>query len=312
MRVFLAGATGVVGRRLVPALIAAGHEVTGLARSPRRADDMRAAGAGAVTADALDREAVIAAVAAARPECVVHELTAIPPVPNPNRLDQDFAATNLLRTEGTDNLVAAARESGARRLVAQSFAGWPYAREGGPVKVEDDPLDSHPPANARQTHEAIRHLEDAVTGAEGIDGIVLRYGALYGPGTSLGVGGMNTDLVRRRRFPIVAGGTGVWSFAHIDDVTSATVAALERAAPGIYNVCDDDPAPVNEWLPALAEAIGARRPRRIPGWMARRALGEFGFAWMTTVRGASNQKLRGELDWRPRWSSWREGFRSGL
>ena len=164
----------------------------------------------------------------------------------------------------------------------------------------------------RQTLGAIRHLEDAVIGAEGLDGIVLRYGSLYGPGTSLGADGEHTELIRRRRFPIVGGGTGVWSFARVDDVTSATVGALERARPGIYNVCDDDPAPVNEWLPALAEAIGAKRPRRIPAWMARRPLGEFGFAWMTTVRGASNEKLRRELDWRPRWPTWREGFRSGL
>ncbi|MQA73857.1 MAG: NAD-dependent epimerase/dehydratase family protein [Solirubrobacterales bacterium] len=312
MRVFVAGATGAVGKRLVPALIEAGHEVTGMTRSPQRADAVRAAGAEAVIADALDRAAVIAAVSAARPEVVVHELTAIRAVLNPKRLDEEFAETNRLRTEGTDNLLAAAREAGARRLVAQSFGGWPYAREGGPVKSEDDPLDPHPPGPARRTLDAIRHLEAAVTEAEGVEGIVLRYGAFYGPGTSLGADGENTDLVRRRRFPIVAGGTGVWSLVHIDDAASATVVAIERGAPGIYNVCDDEPAPVNEWLPALAEAIGAKRPRRVPAWMARRPLGEFGFAWMTNVRGASNEKLRSELDWRPRWPSWRQGFRSGL
>jgi nucleoside-diphosphate-sugar epimerase len=312
MRIFVAGATGVVGARLVPALVKAGHQITGMTRSPRRGEDLRAAGAEAAIADALDREAVIAAVVAARPEAVLHELTAIPPVANPSRLDQDFAETNRLRTEGTDHLVAAARAAGASRLVAQSFAGWPYVREGGPVKSEGDPLDPHPPKPARETLEAIRHLEAAVTEAEGLEGVVLRYGTIYGPGTSLGATGEHTELIRRRRFPIVGGGKGVWSFVHVDDVASATVAAVERAEPGIYNVCDDDPAAVRDWLPALAEAIGAKRPRRVPAWMARRPLGEFGFAWMTNVRGASNEKLRRELDWRPRWSSWRQGFTSAL
>jgi 2-alkyl-3-oxoalkanoate reductase len=312
MRIFVAGATGALGRRLVPQLVAGGHEVTGMTRSPGKAGWLRAAGAEPVVADALDRDDVLRVVAAARPEVVVHQLTDLAAMTNFRRFDAGFAATNRLRTEGTDHLLAAARAAGARRLVAQSFAGWPFARVGGPVKTEDDPLDPDPPAELRRTLDAIRHLEAAVAQAEGIEGLVLRYGGFYGPGTSAGEGGYVLEDLRRRRFPIVGAGTGVWSFVHIDDAAAATVAAVERGTPGIYQIVDDDPAPVAEWLPVLAEAAGARPPRRVPVWAARLLGGEHGVVLMTEVRGASNAKAKRELGWRPAWPSWRQGFRTGL
>ncbi len=312
MRIFVAGATGVLGRRLVPLLVAGGHQVAAMTRSPGKAAGLRAAGAEPVVADALDREAVLGAVAAARPEVVVHQLTDLAATINFRKFDAGFAATHRLRTEGTDHLLEAARAAGARRLVAQSFAGWPFARIGGPVKTEDDPLDPDPPAELRRTLDAIRHLEAAVLGAQGIEGVVLRYGGFYGPGTSAGAGGYMLDDLRRRRFPIVGAGTGVWSFVHIDDAATATVAAVERGAPGLYQVVDDDPAPVAEWLPALAAAAGARPPRRVPVWLARLLAGEHGVVLMNEVRGADNAKAKRELGWRPAYPSWRQGFRAGL
>ena len=312
MRIFVAGATGALGRRLVPLLVSDGHQVTGMTRTPGKAAGLRAAGAEPVVADALDRDQVLEAVVAARPEVVVHELTALTAMTGFRRFDREFAATNRLRTEGTDHLLAAARAAGARRFVAQSFAGWPFARVGGPVKTEDDPLDPDPPAQLRGTLDAIRHLEAAVGGAEGIQGVVLRYGSFYGPGTSVGVGGYVLEDLRRGRYPIVGAGTGVWSFIHIDDAATATVAAIERGAPGVYQIVDDDPAPVSAWLPALAAAVGARPPRRIPAWLARLLAGELAVVLMTEVRGASNAKAKRELGWRPAWPSWRQGFRGGL
>ncbi|HEX2159334.1 MAG TPA: NAD(P)-dependent oxidoreductase [Actinomycetes bacterium] len=312
MRIFVAGATGALGRRLVPLLVSAGHQVTAMTRSPGKTAGLRAAGAAPVVADALDRDDLLRVVAAARPEVVVHQLTDLAGTTNLKKFDAGFAATNRLRTEGTDNLLAAARAAGARRLVAQSFAGWPFARLGGPVKTEEDPLDPDPPAELRRTLDAIRHLEAAVLGAEGIEGVVLRYGGFYGPGTSAGVGGYLLDDLRRRRLPIVGAGTGVWSFIHIDDAAAATVAAVERGAPGLYQIVDDDPAPVSEWLPALAEAAGARPPRRVPVWAARLLAGEHGVILMTEIRGADNAKAKRELGWRPAYPSWRQGFRTGL
>jgi 2-alkyl-3-oxoalkanoate reductase len=312
MRIFVAGATGVLGRRLVPLLVSGGHQVTGMTRSPGKVAALRAAGAQPVVADALDRDDLVRVVTAARPEVVVHQLTDLAGMTNFRRFDAGFAATNRLRTEGTGHLLAAARAAGTRRLVAQSFAGWPFARVGGPVKTEDDPLDPDPPAELRRTLDAIRELEAAVVGAEGIEGLVLRYGGFYGPGTSAGEGGYVLDELRRRRFPIVGAGTGVWSFVHIDDAAAATMAAVERGAPGIYQIVDDDPAPVAEWLPALAAAAGARPPRRVPVWAARLLAGEHGVVLMTQVRGASNAKARRELGWRPAYASWRQGFRTGL
>ena len=312
MRIFVAGATGALGRRLVPLLVSGGHQVTGMTRSPGKAAWLRAAGAEPVVADALDRDDVLRVVTAARPEVVVHQLTDLAGMTNLRRFDAGFAATNRLRTEGTDHLLAAARAAGARRLVAQSFAGWPSARVGGPVKTEEDPFDSDPPAELRRSLDAIRHLEAAVAQAEGIEGLVLRYGGFYGPGTSAGEGGYILEELRRRRFPIVGAGTGIWSFVHIDDAATATVAAVERGAPGIYQIVDDDPAPVAEWLPVLAAAAGARPPRRVPVWAARLLAGEHGVVLMTEVRGASNAKAKRELGWRPAWPSWRQGFRAGL
>jgi nucleoside-diphosphate-sugar epimerase len=312
MRIFVAGATGALGRRLVPLLVGGGHQVTAMTRSPGKAAGLRAAGAEPVVADALDRDAVLLAVAAARPEVVVHQLTDLATTTNLRKFDAGFAATNRLRTEATDHLLTAARAAGTRRFVAQSFAGWPFARIGGPVKTEDDPLDPVPPAELRRTLDAIRQLEAAVLGAEGIEGVVLRYGGFYGPGTSAGAGGYMLDDLRRRRFPIVGAGTGVWSFIHIDDAAAATAAAVERGAPGIYQIVDDDPAPVSDWLPALAAAAGAKPPRRVPAWLARLLGGEHGVVLMTEVRGASNAKAKRELGWTPAYRSWRQGFRTGL
>jgi nucleoside-diphosphate-sugar epimerase len=315
MRVFVAGATGALGSRLVPMLVEAGHSVAGMTRTPEKAGRIEAAGAEPVVADALDRAAVSEAVRGAEPEVIVHQLTALTGLSgNPRRFDREFATTNRLRTEGTDHLLSAAREAGARRFVAQSFAGWPYAREGGSAKTEDDRLDPDPPAAERETFAAIRYLENAVTGTDGLEGLVLRYGGFYGPGTSLARDSRDAfqETIRKRRFPIVGAGTGVWSFVHIDDAASGTLAAVERGEPGIYNVVDDDPAPVSEWLPALADAIGAKPPRRLPVWVGRLVGGELVVSLMTQVRGASNAKAKRELGWQPTHPSWREGFRTAL
>jgi 2-alkyl-3-oxoalkanoate reductase len=307
MNIFLAGATGALGRSLVPKLIEAGHTVTGMTRSPAKADLLRSQGAIPAVADALDRRAVIAAVVAAQPDVVVHELTAIGEF-DPRRPDKTFALTNQLRTEGTDILLMAARQAGARRFVAQSFAGWPYERSGAAAKAEDAPLDPDPPKGIRETHAAIRHLEAAVLAG---DGIVLRYGGFYGPGTGLARGGEQYDAVQARKFPVVGDGAGVWSLVHIDDAATATLAAIERGEPGaVYNIVDDEPAPVREWLPELAKAIGARPPRHLPRFLGRLALGPAGTAMMTEIRGASNAKARRELGWIPAYPTWRQGFQT--
>jgi 2-alkyl-3-oxoalkanoate reductase len=307
MRVFLAGATGAVGSRLVPQLIAAGHSVVGTTRHQDKADRLRFLGAEPAVLDPLDPAAVTAAVAAAEPDVLVHQLTALSGLSNLRAFEREFAETNRLRTEGTDILLAAGRAAGVRRVVAQSFGGWPYARVGGPVKDEDAPLDPTPAPNAVTGLAAIRHLETAVV-AYG-EGLALRYGGFYGPGTSLGPGGVHVDIVRARKFPIVGDGGGIWSFCHIDDAASATVAAIERGAPGVYNVADDEPAPVREWLPVLAAALGAPPPRHVPAWLARPLLGGQGMVMMTTARGMSNAKAKRELDWTPAYPSWRDGFR---
>ncbi len=312
MRVFVAGATGAIGRRLIPLLVQAGHSVVGMTRSPHKSAELRAAGAEPAVVDALDAGAILAAVRKAAPEIVVHQLTAIPAMLDFRKIEEQFVLTNRLRTEGTDHLLAAALAVGARRFVAQSFTGWPYARTGGPVKTEEDPLDTNPPAAMRKILEAIRYLESRVAGATEIEGIVLRYGGFYGPGNAIGEGGTLLEQVRRRRVPIVGAGTGVWSFVHIDDAARATLAAIERGRPGICNIVDDVPARVSVWLPALASAIGAKPPRHIPAWLARWLIGEQGIMFMTEVRGASNAKAKRELGWQPLWASWREGFARGL
>ncbi len=310
MKIFLAGATGVIGRRLVPQLVGSGHEVVALTRTQAKADALAAAGAEPVIADALDRDAVSTAVAKAAPEVVVHQLTALAGPMDIRKIDEAFAATNTLRTLGTDILLDAAVSAGARAFAAQSFAGWPYARAGALVKTEDDPLDPEPAPRMRSTLDAIRHLESTVTGAKGIAGVALRYGGFYGPGTSVAADGEIVQMVRRRRFPIVGGGAGIWSFIHVDDAATATRLAIERGATGVYNIVDDDPAPVREWLPALAAAAGAKPPMRLPGWVGRLALGPHGLAMMTEIRGASNAKAKLDLGWQPMHPSWRDGFRT--
>ncbi|MCI0686884.1 MAG: NAD(P)-dependent oxidoreductase [Sporichthyaceae bacterium] len=308
MRIFVAGATGVLGQKLVPMLVDRGHEVTGMTRTPSKTALLRELGAQPAVADGLDAGAVMAAIRAAEPEVVVHEMTALDVPPDMRHVDRVFGLTSQLRTEGTDHLLAAAREVGARRFVAQSFTGWPNARTGAAVKTEEDPLDPDPPAGIKQTLAAIRYVESAVTDSAAPAGLVLRYGAFYGPGTSIAPGGDIVELVRKRKFPLVGGGTGVWSFIHIEDAAAATAAAVERGGPGLYNVVDDDPAKVADWLPALASAAGAKPPLRLPTWVGRLAAGEIAVNLMTNVRGSSNAKARKELDWVPRYSSWREGF----
>jgi nucleoside-diphosphate-sugar epimerase len=314
MRIFLAGATGALGRQLVPRLVERGHEVTGMTRSESKQQTIWDLGGRPVVADALDPESVAQAVAAAEPEAIVHQLTAISHALDMRHFAREFAQTNRLRTEGTDHLLAAGRAVGARRFVAQSYAPAIFARAGGPVKSEDDPLDESPPDQMRTTVDAIRHLEDAVTGAAWTEGVVLRYGAFYGPGTnfSLGPEGTMVQAIRKRQIPLVGGAGGVWSFIHIEDAAEATVNAIEGRGRGIYNVVDDEPAAVADWLPVAAEAVAAPAPRRVPRWLGRLLAGAPVTVMMTEARGASNAKAKRELAWRPRHASWREGFATGL
>ncbi|HEX8101691.1 MAG TPA: NAD(P)-dependent oxidoreductase [Solirubrobacteraceae bacterium] len=314
MKVFVAGATGVLGRALVPQLVARGHEVVGMTRSASKQDLLRGLGARPVVADALDPDAVAAAVAAAEPEVVVHQLTALSGRFDLRHVDRFFAATNRLRTEGTDHLLAAALAAGARRFVAQSYAGWPAARTGGPVKDEDAPFDPDPPKQLQAALDAIHHLEAAVTGAAGLEGVVLRYGGFYGPGTTLSADpdAEHTRAIRRRQFPVVGDGGGMWSFVHVDDAAAATAVAVERGRRGIYNVVDDEPAPARTWMPELASVLGAKPPRRVPRWVGRLLAGEAATVMLTEVRGASNEKAKRELGWRPRYATWRQGFAQGL
>ena len=314
MKVFVAGATGALGKQLVPMLVERGHEVTGMTRMSAKADLIRSLGARPVVADALDPETVAQAVAEAQPEAVIHQLTAIDAGSMTRSLDKMFTLTNRLRTEGTDQLLAAARAVGARRFIAQSFAGWPFERTGGPVKTEEDPLQASPPKSVTQSLGAIRYVEETVTGADGIEGLALRYGGFYGPSTSLGLNpdGEQIEMIRKRRFPVVGDGAGIWSLVHIQDAASATAAALERGEPGLYNVVDDEPVPVSVLLPELAKTIGAKPPRHVPRWLGRLLAGEGMTIMMTEARGASNAKAKRELGWEPRYPSWRQGFREGL
>ena len=298
MRVFVAGATGAIGKQLVPRLVAAGHEVHGMTRSESKQAMLYELGAVPVVADAVGK---------ARPNVIVHQLTAIGAL-DMRHFDRDFALTNRLRTEGTDHLLSAGQAMRVRRFVAQSYGAWPYVRIGGPVKSEEDPLDPAPAREMRETLAAIRHLEQAVLGARWTEGIVLRYGAFYGPGTSMAPGGEQFELVRRRKFPLIGDGGGVWSFIHIADAAEATVAAVEHGSRGVYNIVDDDPAPVVEWLPALAQQLGAKKPMRVPRFIGRLVAGEAGVVMMTDARGASNAKAKRELAWRPAHPSWRQGF----
>jgi 2-alkyl-3-oxoalkanoate reductase len=307
MRVFVAGAAGAIGRRLVPQLVDRGHQVTATTRSGGKVELLRALGAEPVVVDGLAAAAVGEAVARAEPDAIVHQMTALAGAPDLRRFDRWFAETNALRTRGTEHLLAAARAAGVERFVAQSYTGWTNSRTGGLVKTEADPLDPSPAKAQRQSLAAIRFLERVVAEAP-LAGIVLRYGNFYGPGASEPL----VELVRRRRFPLIGAGGGVWSWIHLDDAAAATVAALERGERGVYHVVDDEPAAVSEWLPYLAKIVGARPPLRVPAWLGRLAAGEAAVRWMTEGRGASNEKARRELDWRPAWHSWREGFRGGL
>ena len=305
MRVFVAGATGALGRHLVPMLVAAGREVTATTRTPGKLAQLREAGAEPVVVDGLDREAVMAAVRAAAPEVIVHQMTALAGMRSLRKPDQVFAATNELRTRGTDNLLAAAAQAGTRRVIAQSNDR-AYERSGGPVKTEEDPLASRPPSpSSARSLAAIKHVDETVPLAAP-EGIVLRYGAFYGPGASE----LLLDAVRKRQVPVIGGGTGISSFIEITDAAAATLAAVEGGAPGAYNVVDSDPAPVAEWLPYLAKVAGAKPPLRVPAWLVRLLAGEFMVAQMTSARGSSNEKARKELGWEPRYPSWREGFRA--
>ena len=312
MKVFVAGAAGAVGKQLVPQLIASGYEVVAMTRTPQHTGALSKMGAEPVVVDAFDRAAVIDAVQRARPEIVIHQLTALTGVKNYAKFDQEFALTNRLRTEGTDHLLAGAQAAGTRRFIAQSYGNWNYARTGTTLKTEEDRLDPTPPRNQMQTLKAIHYLENAVLTTDGIEGIALRYGNLYGPGTGFAADGDIVASVRKRALPIVGDGAGVWSFIHVADAASAAIAAIEHGAPGVYNVADDEPAPVATWLPELALILGAKPPMRIPVWLARTIVGEVGVSMMTQIRGTSNAKAKRELAWKPGYSSWRQGFRTGL
>jgi nucleoside-diphosphate-sugar epimerase len=305
MRVLVAGATGAVGKQLVPQLIAAGHQVTATTRSPGKAAGLQAADVDVAVVDGLDAIGVGEAVARAEPEVVIHQMTALSDF-DLRHIEQTFARTNELRTTGLDNLMAAAQAAGARRMIVQSYTGWPNIRTGSPVKTEDDPLDPGPPPAMLATLDAIRYLENAVVSSP-MEGVVLRYGSLYGPGAT----DLFIDMIKRRQVPVIGNGAGIWSFTHIEDAASAAVATLDRG-DGIYNIVDDEPAPVGEWLPALAAAVGAKKPLRLPVWLGRLAAGQAAVSMMTQVRGSSNAKAKRELPWVLAWPTWREGFAHGL
>ena len=308
MRVFVAGATGAVGRELVPALKAAGHSVAGLTRSESKANAIKRAGALPIVADVFDAPSIRQALITFEPEIVIHEMTGLAGMADLTHFDRTFAATNRLRTEGTDLLLQAAREAGVRRFIAQSYCGWTFARTGGAVKSEAEALDPDPPAEMRRTLEAIQHLERVVTGSSAPEGIVLRYGSFYGVGTGM-LEPVVIEQIRRRRMPMIGNGSAWWSFLHVRDAASATVAAIERGVTGnIYNIADDEPAQVKEWLPALASMLGAKPPLHVPAWLGRLLAGEHMVAMMTQVRAGSNAKAKRELGWRPAYPTWRAGF----
>jgi 2-alkyl-3-oxoalkanoate reductase len=318
MKVFVAGATGAIGTQLIPQLTAAGHDVVGMTRSPVKSEMLRGLGARPVVADALDPDAVARVVAESEPEVIIHQLTSLkgePGLRDMRQPDRFAEPTNRLRTEGTDHLLAAGQAVGIRRFIAQSIVAiGTYARTGGPIKTEDDPADRDLPAKGRSAADALRYLEGTVSGIDWAEGLVLRYGAFYGPGTGISADpeAFLAKAIRKRRFPIIGDGGGVWSHVHIEDAASATVAAIEAGRPGIYNVVDDEPAPVREWLPFLAEQLGAKPPRRVPRFVVRLLAGEAPVVMMTEARGGSNAKAKRELGWQPRWSTWRIGFAKGL
>lgn len=312
MRIFLAGATGVIGEQLVPLLVAGGHQVVATTRKPEKVGRLRAQGAEPVVVDGLDRDVVMEAVVAAHPDAIVNQMTALTSTRSLKHFDDEFAVTNRLRTEGTSHLLEAARAAGTSKIVVQSYTGWPNERRGGRVKTEDDPLDSNPPKAMTRSLNAIRALEQMVTKSDGVTGTALRYGSLYGPGTFLSNQSETVTMIRQRKFPLVGNGAGVWSFLHVKDAARATQLALERDAPGLYNIVDDDPAEASEWLPYLAQLVGAKPPYKLPVWLARFVVGDAGVSMMTQIRGSSNAKAKRDLGWQPEYASWRDGFRRGL
>jgi nucleoside-diphosphate-sugar epimerase len=307
MRVFVAGAAGAIGLRLVPQLIASGHQVTATTRSAGKVDRLRSLGADPVVVDGLDATTVGEAVARAEPDAIVHQMTALAGKQDMRHFDKWFAVTNQLRTTGTEHLLAAAKAAGVGKFVAQSYTGWSNIREGGPVKTENDPFDPHPAKAQTETMAGLQFLDRVVPTAP-LNGIVLRYGTFYGPGATDSI----LESIRKRQLPIIGDGAGIWSWVHLDDAAAATVAAVEHGRSGIYNIADDEPAPVAEWLPYLATLVGAKRPMRVPVWLARLAAGQVAVQWMTEGRGASNEKAKRELDWKPGFASWRDGFAHDL
>lgn len=312
MKIFVAGSTGAVGKHLLPLLKEKKHEVVALTRTPEKSRLVEELGATPVIADVFNKDELISAIRKAEPEVVIHQLTALTGAGNFKKFDEEFALTNRFRTEVLDTMLEAARSVGSRRFIAQSFSGWPFAREGGPVKTEEDPLDPTPPKSFSKTLAAIRQLEDTIRSAEDVGGIALRYGIFYGPGTGIAKDGNIVEAIKKHKLPLVGDGGGIWSFTHIEDVAGSTVAAIANGSPGIYNVVDDEPAPVSTWLPYLAEALGAKPPQKLPVWLARFFIGEGGVSMMTKIRGASNTKAKHELNWTPKYKSWREGFVKGL
>jgi len=312
MKIFVAGGTGAVGKRLVPLLVARGHSVVATTRSNTKIEELHRTGAEAVMLDGLNRAAVMEVIDAVRPDVIVHQMTALASMKSLKKFDDEFKTTNRLRTTGTEYLIDAARRVGTRKLIVQSYAGWPAIRQGGRVKTEEDPLDPQPPNSMSRTLEGIRRLEAIVAAASDLTGIVLRYGSFYGPGTSFAPGGEIIEAIRGRKFPVVGDGQGVWSFIHMDDVAMATCLAIERGTQGVYNIVDDEPAEVSVWLPYLAKVLGAKPPRYVPTWLGRLVIGDAGVSMMTKIRGASNAKAKDRLAWQPLYSSWREGFLGSL
>jgi nucleoside-diphosphate-sugar epimerase len=310
MRVFLAGASGAIGRPLVRQLVAAGHEVTGMTRRHERAEQIRAAGANAVVCDAFEAAALEEAVRAAAPDVVINELTSLPQRYDPRRASF-YEATNRVRSEGGRNLLAAARAASARRFITQSIS-FLYAPEGDWVKDEEARPFDHAPGHFGPSVRVLLEHERAVVESPDLDGMVLRYGQFYGPGTYFARDGHVGRETRRCLFPVIGEGTGVFSFIHVEDAAGATVAALERGAPGVFNVADDEPAPLHEWLPVYAAALGARPPWRAPAWLVRLVAGRAVAENALSFRGASNAKAKRELGWQPRYQSWRQGFREAL
>ncbi|MCB0190742.1 MAG: NAD(P)-dependent oxidoreductase [Anaerolineae bacterium] len=310
MKIFIAGATGAIGRYLLPRLTEAGHEVTAMTRSQNRMEQIRQAGAKPVVCDVFDRDHLKQAMVTAQPEIVIHQLTNLPQQIDPRRVEQALAQTNRLRTEGTEILMEAAKAAGTRRFIAQSVAFY-YAPTGSLPATEDEQLYKNAPADFANIVHAVDQLEHTVLNTPGIDGTILRYGYFYGPGTAYAEDGSFTQEVRRRRMPIIGNGNGVFSFVHVEDAAIATILALNNK-PGIYNIVDDEPAPIREWLPSYADMLNAPRPMRLPKLIGRLAAGRFGVYFMTEQRGASNKKAKEVLGWRPRYPSWRDGFRAAL